>query len=76
MAEVYQIPYKYDMKKHRKVSLNSPVKTAFQVGSNEELRVFTINENGILAFSDDKTGEFWCSRPLTVNEDGTLSYNG
>lgn len=75
MAEVYQLPYKYDMRKYHQVNLNSPVKTAFQVGSNEQLRVFTIGENGVIAFSDDKNREFWCSRPLTDNGNGTLSFN-
>lgn len=76
MAIVHQIPYKYDMKNYHQFRSNSPVKTAFQIGSNSELRVMTVHENGLMAFTDDKKRELWSSKPLTDNGDGTLSFNG
>ena len=74
MADVYQIPFKYDMNKHHTFRANSPVKTAFQIGETDELRVLCIHENGIVIFTDDKNREIWSSRALTVAEDGSLDY--
>ncbi|SDQ18589.1 hypothetical protein LHA31_10365 [Carnobacterium viridans] len=76
MANVYQIPHKYDMSRYHQVDTKSPVKTAFQIGSNSELKVVSLHENGLVTFSDEKQREFWSSRPLTDNGDRTLSFNG
>ncbi|MFL2076369.1 hypothetical protein [Marinilactibacillus psychrotolerans] len=77
MANVWQLPHKYDTSRYHTVALNSGSKNAFQIGGDgPDMRVLIIHDNGVISFTDTRRNEIWTSRPLTDVGGGRLEFKG